>query len=672
MPNQSDNLQNDQFINAANLHQSGRLDDAEISYRQIIAANPNHGDALHNLGFLLYQKENYSDASNFFKRAIAIKPDNVDFHINLGQALKAQGEKDAALKCLRRALKINPNHMGANLNMANHLIEIDDASAAEKCLKKVLRKQPDNTAALMNMGVVLTKMDKFTRAVRELEKANKAVPGQVAILDNLGVALLGDKKFEKSLECLNQAISIDPTRSGTHFNRGKTLFALNHYDDALASFEKCLALGHDKLKALSAMQEVALKAKYYEKAILYLEQIIKINPNDRASTVDLAQTLSIIGKIDQAKQVCLQSLKHDPENINAFYFLSQYYDMTSDPDFITNLERAGKSATTDDDLAFVNYAFHNVYERQGKFDQAFAALQNASDIVFKQLEGRQNNYLTLFKQISEVFTPELISRTAETAENSQSQPIFIMGMPRSGTTLTEQIIASHSNVFGAGELTTISCLDLKRGHGTTMTNTIESFYNDVKMLDENKIKQLRATYISAAPPHHEKYFTDKLPGNYNYIGLIHMLFPNAPIIHCRREAADTCLSCYRQLFTSGHEYSYDMTELGSQYQFYEKLMAFWHQLLPGRILDITYEDTITDTGSQAKKLIEHCGLEWEDECLNFHQTKRAITTASFHQVRKPIYKTSINSWRRYEKQLEPLFKALGPYAPKEYLQNKKI
>jgi hypothetical protein len=246
--------------------------------------------------------------------------------------------------------------------------------------------------------------------------------------------------------------------------------------------------------------------------------------------------------------------------------------------------------------------------------------------------------------------------------NPSRLPVFVLGMPRSGTTLVEQIISSHPDVHGAGELP-----DLLEIAQRDIAGTGAAFPNNIPAIDKAGLAGWAADYVAGlhrrAPD--ARHITDKMPANFLAVGLINMMLPNAKIIHVSRNPVDTCLSCFMQLFGSGQEQTYDLAELGRYYADYARLMEHWRSVLPdGAFLDAQYEDIVADQETQARRMIAFCGLDWNDACIDFHKNKRSILTASVTQVRQPIYKSSVERWRHYEKFLGPLLDALGDLAPK--------
>jgi Sulfotransferase family len=261
--------------------------------------------------------------------------------------------------------------------------------------------------------------------------------------------------------------------------------------------------------------------------------------------------------------------------------------------------------------------------------------------------------LGLFDRIEAVFTPELIAAKSGAGDTSP-MPIFVLGMPRSGTTLIEQIIASHPMVQGAGELRTL--------HEVVLKVLTDPYPECAPALSAAALCSIGERYIAEVrklAPSGERV-TDKMPSNYYFAGLIHLALPNAKIIHTVRDPIDTCVSCFSKLFASPQNHTYDLAELGRYYKRYERLMAHWRGVLPaGRILDVCYENVVADLEGQARRIISHCQLPWDDRCLSFHETTRPVRTASATQVRRPIYKTAVGRWHAYEEQLEPLLKALN-------------
>jgi tetratricopeptide (TPR) repeat protein len=316
-----------------------------------------------------------------------------------------------------------------------------------------------------------------------------------------------------------------------------------------------------------------------------------------------------------------------------------------------------------DDLApsqieYLHFALGKCYDDTNQHEKAFKHYQSGCELKRKRINYDPKQQSLFFDNLITIFDKAKI-KSLRQFSNPSDLPIFVLGMPRSGTTLTEQIIASHPKVFGAGELRHFVDLVNK----SVNTSNGQLFYPlNINLLSNEQIADIGTEYItrlraySPDAPH----ITDKMPGNFTNVGMIHALLPNAKIIHVVRNPFDNCLSCYTRLFQHGQSFTYDIAELGRYYADYRRLMQHWRKVLPKEaFLDVVYEDLVTDTEAQAKRIIDFCGLEWDANCLEFHKMERQVRTASVTQVRQPIYTTSVDRWKRFEKELQPLAIALG-------------
>jgi hypothetical protein len=297
-----------------------------------------------------------------------------------------------------------------------------------------------------------------------------------------------------------------------------------------------------------------------------------------------------------------------------------------------------------------------------RYDDAFAELNEANALKRKQFVYDEAQRLGMLEKISTVFSKDLIASRSESGDRSWS-PIFIVGMPRSGTTLMEQVLASHSKVFGAGELETFKEMVIDAVNNQAIFPAYPELIGELPREAIHKIGQTYTSRVRALAPD-ALHIVDKMPLNFAFVGLIHMALPNARIIHTRRNPLDTCVSCYSLLFTGSQPFAYDLAELGRYYRGYERVMEHWHRVLPqGTMIDVRYEDLVNDLEGVSRETLRHCGLDWEDACLNFHDTERTVRTASLMQVRKPIYRSAMGGWRRYAKHLKPLADAMGGEIP---------
>jgi hypothetical protein len=304
----------------------------------------------------------------------------------------------------------------------------------------------------------------------------------------------------------------------------------------------------------------------------------------------------------------------------------------------------------------LNFALAKAYDDIGRFDDAFRHLQEGNRQKRERIAYDEKQALEQFDRIRSCLDRGLLARSSGGFRSDV--PIFVLGMPRSGTTLIEQILAAHPAIHGAGELTDFGRL---ANHIRDAKGNLCRYPDDVAGLSDDQLAFLGKEYVGrlrqlapAAPR-----ITDKMPGNFVFVGLIHMALPNARIIHVRRDPCDTCLSCYSKLFSAPQEFTYDLAELGRYYREYDRLMTHWRETLPhGRMFEVRYEDVIADLETWARRIVGHCGLEWDPACIAFHEARRPVRTASATQVRQPIYSTSHGRWRNYGAHLGPLIAAL--------------
>jgi tetratricopeptide (TPR) repeat protein len=373
------------------------------------------------------------------------------------------------------------------------------------------------------------------------------------------------------------------------------------------------------------------------------------------------------GDMQGAEKDFRHTLDLDDANMGAKLALVQVKKVKPDsPEMQALLDERNNIAVMPERKAIsLHFALGKAFEDTKQFDEAFAHYQAGCELKRKHIDYNADDTDLTGKNIRDFFTKERIDalRTDVSSDALESQvcqselPIFVLGMPRSGTTLTETIIASHPQVFGAGELHDIvqvcarSYGDDGLGYPFNLQNITQA---QLKAMGKEYIERLQ----KRAPE--SKRITDKMPANFNFLGLIHLILPNAKIVHVKRDPVDTCLSCYTRLFNKSQHQSYDLTEIGRYYQNYAKMMRHWQQVLPANAFyEIQYEDLVADQEGQAKALLAYCGLEWDVACMDFHKTERNVRTASVTQVRQPIYKTSVQKWRHYEQHLGPLLDALG-------------
>lgn len=399
-----------------------------------------------------------------------------------------------------------------------------------------------------------------------------------------------------------------------------------------------------------------------DEGLVWLKVAVEGVPNHPQVQRDLGVVMLFLGDIDGARRRLMAALTLDVQAHEVLFNLVRITDMSADTDDVKVLMQgmhrlAAAADTLSPRLAIqVFYGLANAYEARGQPDEAFAWLQRGAVAQRASRDYDAQAHLNRLGRISEVFDSALLSRLAGNGLES-NQPIFILGMPRSGTTLVEQIVSAHPDVYGAGEHPTL--LNLLMNSTGLEGSRFPDWGGEMLPVDCRNIGQ---SYLDAMPkaPGAERRITDKRLENFEFLGLIHLLFPKAPIIHVRRDPRDMALSCYAMLFSDGQAWSYDMAELAAYWREHERLMEHWKSVLPpGRILEVSYEGLVADLEPQARRIMAYCDLAWDEACLQFHRSVRPVRSASAAQVRKPIYDRSIGRWKAFETHMKALYDAMG-------------
>lgn len=545
----------------------------------------------------------------------------------LGIANGMLGVHDSAEQAFRQILKFNPRHPDANNNLG---LSLDAQNRHEEALpyfRTAVQQAPDNAGFVFNYANALESLGRLTQARDGYLKAIELEPNYPDAYCNLGNVLQEEGDYAQAVDAFEKAISLDREFVNQYpqiyINLGNALMDVGRSDSALAAYQQAVNIQRDNAGAYLALGNAYLQKGDKTQAAEALRQAISLDPTSGSAYRNLVQTRRY-GESDA---------DDDVEAMQALY---------------QNTELDAKDKM---ELAF---ALGKAYADMKDDVQSFEYYRQGNALKRESLDYTIEHDRQLFAAIKDVFTAEFLQQHTGIGCDDAT-PIFIIGMPRSGTTLTEQILASHSQVHGAGELNELRLLIARACESRS-----QAFPRALTALNNNELSGIAAAYLErlhayapAAPR-----ITDKMPHNFLYLGLIHLLLPGARIIHCQRNPMDNALSIYKALFARGHGYAYELEELGRYYRLYQELMAHWRSLLPGGFYELRYEDLVSDQETQTRRLLEYCELPWEDACLDFHRTERTVRTASLAQVREPMHSNSVEAWRRFEQQLQPFIQAL--------------
>lgn len=500
---------------------------------------------------------------------------------------------------------------------------LEDAALLYQSLLKADPKNPD---CLRELGVIRLRQGRLEDAAAALRRARERAPASAAVLSALGAALSGLGRYREAVARLEQATSIDPSNADAWIRLGQARLAVQDGPGAVAATERAVAARPEYTPARLALGEALEALGRLEAAGSAYEAALDLAPRD--------------GLLHRRLAECRKSAPDDPH-------VATMEALISRPAGLTPL-----------DQAHLHAALAKAYEDQGDPARAFGHVLAGNALHRRQFEYREAETVGLLDRIAETFSAELLAAKAGLGHPSAS-PVFIVGMPRSGSTLVEQVLAGHPQVFGAGETRSFDTEVTGLGLGRLET---PEFLAAVPTLGKKELYRLGAGYLAALnyAPAGVQRITNKLLGNFLYAGLIRLALPNARIVHVVRDPVDTCVSRFSRMMIPGQPYSYDLAELGRYHRSYERLMAHWRAVLPpGVMLDVRYEDMVADLEGQAQRLAAHCGLAWDPACLAFHESSRAVTTPSRAQVREPLYSRAVGRWRRHADALQPLLDALG-------------
>jgi tetratricopeptide (TPR) repeat protein len=608
------------------LRDQGKLDDAAAACREAIRIRPDYAEAHANLGVLLCDQGRFQEAGGALTQAVRLRPNSAESHFNLGHALRAQGKRAEAVAAYRQAVRLKPNWAEAHASLGALLCEQSEFDAAVSACQQAIRIRPDYAEAHFNLGLVLCAQGKPDQAVLAHHEAIRIKPGYAEAHSALGTALRTQDQLEDAVTAHRHAIHLKPDFADAHANLGRALLDQNKIAEAVDA----------------------------------LRQAIVLDPNSAETHHSLGSALRVLGHLSESRTAMEQAVQLAPREVRYLRSLSEIARFVPGDARLPALETLARdtAALSVNDRIELHFALGKAYEDLGQHAAAFAQWREGNALKRKQFIYDEAAMLAGFDRIGAVFTPELFSRWQNVGHPSTA-PIFVVGMMRSGTTLIEQILASHPQVFGGGEMHHFAAAvkGIRAAQGEPSADPLEL----VPRMTEADFYDLGARYLAEieqiAPG--GMHVTDKMPGNFVFAGLIHLALPNAVIIHTIRDPVDTCLSCFSKLFSAEQKHTYDLGELGRYYRRYRMLMAHWRDVLPaGRILDVRYEDVVSDLERQARRIVAHCGLDWDPRCLAFHNTERTVRTASATQVRQPIYKDSVGRWRAHEHFLDPLLAEL--------------
>lgn len=664
--------------------------------RQIIEARPAYADAHNILGVALSAMGGTEDGVAALQRAVRLNPEAPSYHANLGEVLRLAGRIDEAIAALEKAVELDPDNPQALNNLGITAYEKGNYTKAASCYRRALELCPTMAEALNNLGNALRMSGDIDGALDAYQGALIQRAHYPEAYNNLGTLLQQDSRMDDAEHAFRKAVDQNPTYVEAHNNLAQLLFTRKNDVEALRilgealkfapenantllltaraqvrrnnfpSAEQAVRLIIDKdpdhVEALTTLGQILHETDRYDEAIAVLERALK---KDGASAETLnfyGVALKSVGRLDEAREHILKALSLNDSMYGIYANLNDLIDFSQGlgADLFGRMDAIMETVSNPEAEPYLplHFAYAKALEDRGEHERALSHYIVGGRMKRAQLSYDEEETFGFFDSIRATFSKEVFNNRTF-AGLDDARPVFIVGMPRSGSTLVEQILASHPAVFGAGE---VKHLHAAMGRLRDRFPSLPKYPELVRKAAPAQLEIVARTYREAlvAGAGSATRITDKLLTNYFFVGLINLLFPNAKVIHTRRNPIDTCLSGFTKLFKDDMPHSYDLGEIGRYYCKYSELMDHWENVLPeGFMTTVTYEDVVANTEQEAKRLIEFLGLKWDERCLDFHKSDRPVKTASVAQVRRPIYKSAVERWKKYGDGLQPLIEAVS-------------
>ena len=611
---------------AALEHQrAGRLDRAELLYKKVLRKAPNMPDALHLLGLIALSQGRAERAVELIQKAIRNYARNIgDAHMNLGNAYLAAGRRSEAEASYRRAIAIDP------------------ALAAAHC----------------NLGKMLIDRGEFSAALSTCQLAASLDPHLVEGHANLAGALKGLGRLAEAEAALRQALTLQPGRADLLIGLALVLGELERFDEAVTAHELATRAQPDAAAAHSAYATTLTRMHEADRAREHAGRAVALAPGSASCWLALGLAERTLGRIEEAERCIARAVAIDPQMTEARWHLAFTGRRHADTDEAERLAATlAVPSTPAAERIVAGFALGKIMDDTDRFDEAFACFAGANRLFREsRAEAGERFDAAEFEHLIDRLIAQSPADTFggfSAWGNTSDLPVFIVGMPRSGTTLVEQIAASHSQVFGAGEISDINAISAQvtaRNQGMARLQDWDAAH--ARSLADQHVDRLRRLGGEA------RRVINKTPDNLMLLGLVAMLFPASRVVFVRRDPRDTALSNFFQRFDQGNLFAYDLVDCGIRTRACARLAEHWQRVLPLRMLTVDYEALVGDLQGQSRRLIDFLGLDWEPACLDFHRTQRAVTTLSVWQVRQQIYTRSVGRWRHYERHLGPLMCAL--------------
>jgi tetratricopeptide (TPR) repeat protein len=637
----------------------GRLDLALAACRRALELQSDYSEVMNNLGLILLAQGQVDEALLHFRQAVRLRPGYAMAWNNLGSALRTKGDKANARDHFRQAVALEPHLAEARSNLGQVSLELKELDESLRHCQEAVRLRPQFAEAQSNLGNVLRELGRLQEAKAAYAEALRLNPGLAMVRNNIGQALQEESRLDEAIAWYQQAIRMEPHTARFHANLASALEEQDKHQDAIARYQEALRLDANHAESHNGLGWVRHEQGRYDEARTHYREALRLDPSLAAAHCNLGALLEELSDFSEAERCFREALRLDIRQTGARAQLATLLrGKLPDEDLAAMRRLLADPYLSDSKRSALHFGLAQVLDARKSYAEAAEQMRRANALALVEWQKRGQGYdpdghARLVAGLIAAFTPEFFTRARGWGLDTE-RPIFIVGLPRSGTTLTEQILGGHSQVCAAGELP-LGPEDFEALPGGSVAAPRERLAGldpeTTRHIAQRHVDRL-AEFNPSAPR-----VADKLPDNYLYLGLLATLFPRARFIHCRRDLRDVAVSCWMTHFRQ-IRWASDLDYIAGRFREYEHLMAHWRQVLPVPMLEVAYEETVADLESVARRLVAWCNLDWEPACLNFHEGKTPVRTASVSQVRQPLYTRSLARWKHYEPFLAALFARL--------------
>ena len=623
---------------------------AEEICRDYLLMNPGCTDHLRLLGHALMKQRRFGEAEEHLRLAVSLRPDFPQLYEDLGSVLALQRRFEDAIPLFEKAIMLEPGLPLAHKKLGQALAAVGRGRDADEHFEEFFGQDPE--AAAVAIGAEHLRAGRKDEAIAAFKDVLRRNPENVNAMRFLATAYWRELENLGEAEAwLRRATAVAPDFTAAWLTLGLVLLEANKHMEAIDCYTAALKCDSDNGVIWAGLGNAYAQASYPQRSVEAFEKAIALNADSPNVHMGYAHVLKTIGDQPAALGAYRKAIRLKADFGEAYWSMANLKVFRFEDSEIGAMEaQLEKGGLSDSAEIHFRFALGKAWEDKQSYDRAWHFYDTGNRkqrplVSHDPLEMEQRH-----KEITETFSREFLAERTGCGFDAPD-PILIVGLPRSGSTLVEQILASHSQVEGTSELPVLSKVAASVGRYRADDLQFPGSVRDLRTRDWRAYGQ---QYMDGTRRHRltdKPFFTDKLPNNFPLIGMLHLILPNARVINARRHPLDSCLGCYKQLFAKGQNFTYDMEDLAHYYRNYDTVIRHWHEVLPGKVLDVHYEETVTDLEKQVRRILDHCGLPFEEECVHFHETDRAVKTASSEQVRQPIYTGALGTWRNYQQHL---------------------